>query len=123
MQPSARTPALCNASIQRCQSSPPITFTVAEASSSLAGSALISESFPVNGSSVFPQNALPKGLRTDLCITPVSGSTRTGLAKLYTIKSNFIRRFFASPITVSFMPSEKASPSMVTAVKPASFAA
>lgn len=46
-----------------------------------AGSTLAWLNLPVKGSAVVPEKLLPIGFMTERYIVPVSGSTRTGLAR------------------------------------------
>jgi hypothetical protein len=61
-KPGANTPASASWSIQRFQSSPPITATVAAASSSLAGAMVVSKTSPVSVLRVLMSTGLPSGL-------------------------------------------------------------
>jgi len=65
-KPGASRPRSASALIQRSQSSPPITFTVASISSWLAGSMATSWTWFLSVSTVFPRKDWPIGLRTDL---------------------------------------------------------
>ena len=80
--PSASNFSSSSISIQRRQSSPPITAMVSAISASLAGASVTGTTFSESSSTVLFVKGAPTGFSAEECVAPVSGCVRLGEARL-----------------------------------------
>ncbi len=82
-----------------------MTLRVASMSASVAGAISMVCTWSLPRPMLLLTNGAPRGLSTDACVTPVFGSVRFGLARLYTTLSSLAPRCLRSAIVRALISS------------------